>query len=46
MWGPSGAAFASLVTQIFTSLIIPFCIRELRPNVRLMIEAIILKNVF
>lgn len=46
MWGASGAAFASLITQIFTSIILPYCIKELRPNAKLMIEAIMLKNVF
>lgn len=43
-WGASGAALASLITQIFTSIIIPAVIPEMRPNVKLMIEAIILKN--
>ena len=46
LWGPSGAAFASLVTQVFTSIILPYCIKELRPNAKLMLEAIILKDVF
>ena len=44
--GPSGAAVASLVTQIFTSIILPYCIKDLRPNAKLMLEAIILKDVF
>ena len=38
--GASGAALASLITQIFTSIILPACFRELRPNAKLMIEAI------
>ena len=46
MWGAPGAAFASLITQIFTSIILPYCIKELRPNAKLMIEAILLKDVF
>ncbi len=46
MWGASGAAFASLITQIFTSIILPYCIPDIRPNAKLMIEAIMLKGVF
>lgn len=46
MWGPTGAAAASLITQIFTSIILPYCIKALRPNAKLMLEAIILKDVF
>lgn len=44
MWGPSGAALASLVTQILTSIVLPLCIRDLRPNAKLMLEAIMLKK--
>lgn len=43
--GVVGAATASLVTQILTSIIIPCFIKELRPNVKLIIEAICLKGV-
>lgn len=43
--GPSGAALASLVTQISTITIFPFMIKELRPNVKLMVDAIRLKDV-
>ena len=46
VWGPSGAALASLITQIFTSMILPCCIKALRPNAKLMVEAIMLKDVF
>lgn len=46
VWGPAGAALASLITQIFTSIILPYCIKDLRPNAKLMLEAIFLKNVF
>ena len=46
LWGPSGAALASLLTQILTTLILPWMIRELRPNAKLMIDALLLKNVF
>lgn len=41
--GASGAALASLITQIFTSIILPCFIRELQPNVKLMIDAILLR---
>ncbi|MBO5411743.1 MAG: flippase [Clostridia bacterium] len=44
--GASGAALASLITQISTSIILPLFIKDLRPNARLMLEAIILKDVF
>ena len=40
-----GAALASLVTEICTSMILPYFIKELRPNVKLMIDAFLLKNV-
>lgn len=46
LWGAAGAAFASLITQIATSIILPFFIKDLRPNAKLMLEAIILKDVF
>ena len=45
IWGASGAAFASLVTQIGTVLIFPLLYRDLRPNVKLIFEAIFLKNI-
>lgn len=43
--GATGAAVASLVTQIATSILLPLCIRDLRPNAKLMLEAILLKNI-
>lgn len=46
LWGPAGAALASLITQIATTVILPALIRPLRPNARLMIEAAMLKGVF
>ena len=45
IWGTSGAALASLITQIFTSLILPSFFREIRGNVNLMLDAILLKGV-
>ena len=46
LWGASGAAFASLLTQISTILVFPALIKDLRPNVKLMVDAILLKKVF
>lgn len=46
LWGSSGAALASLLTQISTILLFPALIKDLRPNVRLMLDAILLKGVF
>lgn len=45
LWGASGAALASLITQIFTSVVLPSFFKEMRPNVKLMIEAICLKKI-
>lgn len=44
--GAAGAALASLITQVFTSIILPLFIKDLRPNAKLMLEAIILRDVF
>ena len=46
LFGASGAAFASVVTQISTIMIFPLFIRKMRPNVKLMLDAICLKDVF
>ena len=40
LWGVSGAAAASLITQMATSIFLPLCFKELRPNAKLMLEAI------
>lgn len=42
--GASGAALASLITQMFTSILLPLCFTEMRPNAKLMLEAIFLRN--
>jgi O-antigen/teichoic acid export membrane protein len=42
--GACGAALASLVTQVFTSILLPLCFKELRPNAKLMLEAIMLRK--
>lgn len=44
-YGASGAALASLITQVMTSLVIPYCLKDLRENAKLMMEAICLKNI-
>lgn len=44
-WGPTGAAVASLVTQIFTTVCLPAMIPPLRPNAKLMVEALLLKGI-
>lgn len=46
LWGAAGAALASLITQICTSIVLPCFIKGIRPNAKLMLEAIILKDVF
>lgn len=45
VWGATGAAVASLITQVLTSIVLPFLIKPLRPNSTLMLEAIALKGV-
>lgn len=44
IWGATGAAFASLVTQILTTVIVPLLLRGTRRNAALMLEAVCLKN--
>ena len=46
LWGTSGAALASLLTQISSVCVFPMIFKELRPNVKLMIDAVMLKDVF
>lgn len=45
VWGAAGAALASLITQISTTVLLPALIPPLRPNARLMVEAMLLKDV-
>ena len=40
LFGCSGAALASLITQLCTSIIIPLFIKEFRPNVKLMMDSL------
>lgn len=42
--GAVGAALASLVTQICTSILLPMCFKDMRPNARLMLQAMMLKG--
>lgn len=44
--GGAGAALASLITQIFTSIVLPFAFKEMRPNAKLMLEAITFRKTF
>ena len=46
LWGSSGAALASLLTQISTIILFPALLKDLRSNVQLMLDAILLKDVF
>lgn len=43
VWGAAGAAFASLITQIGTIIIFPLFIKSFRQNIKLIIDAILLK---
>lgn len=45
IWGARGAAIASLITQICTSLVIPAFIEDMRPNIRLIIDAFALRGI-
>lgn len=44
-WGALGAAAASLAAQVVTTLIAPILIPKLRENGKLMLEAIMLRNI-
>lgn len=44
-WGANGAALASLLAQILTGFVLPFFIKDLRPNAKLMLDSILLKNI-
>ena len=45
LWGETGAAAASLITQVSTIFVFPVLIRELRPNVKLMLEGILFQKI-
>lgn len=44
IFGASGAAIATLVTQISTIFLFPVLIKDMRPNVKLVAEAVMLKG--
>ena len=44
-WGASGAAAASLITQVATTTVLPALIKPLRPNCKLMLDAVLLRGV-
>lgn len=44
-YGAVGAAFASLISQISTVIIVPFFIKELRENSMMIIEAILFRGI-
>ena len=41
----SGAAIASLLAQMLTTIIVPFFIKDIKNNSILMIEGILLRNI-
>ena len=45
IWGASGAAMASLAAQILTTMVVPFFIKELKENSKLMMDAILLRGI-
>lgn len=45
IWGASGAAAASLLTQITTIFVWPLMIKTMRPNAKLMLDAILLRDI-
>lgn len=46
VFGMVGAALASFITELFTSIIFPLMIKDMRSNSLMMLQAIILKKVF
>lgn len=45
VWGGAGAALASLVTQMSTTVLLPALIKPLRPNAQMMLDALLLRGV-
>lgn len=45
-WGAVGAAAASLAAQVITTMVTPFFISGMKENGKLMVEAILLKDIF
>lgn len=46
VWGAFGAGVASLLTQIFTNIVVGYLISAIRPNNKLMLQALNLKTTF
>lgn len=46
VWGIEGAAIATLITQIFTSLIAPMCFRETRQHTGIVMRSVRLYKIF
>ena len=44
--GATGAALASLITEICTSIVLPLIFRDMRQNAKLILQAMLLKDVF
>ena len=45
VWGATGAAIASLITQISTIFLFPLFIKPMRKNTKLLAEALLLKGI-
>lgn len=45
VWGACGAAFASVLTQIFTNLAVGFFMKPIRPNNRLLLRGLDPRNI-
>lgn len=45
LWGATGAAASSLITQMLTTIVVPFFIKDLRRNSVLMVEGIVFKGI-
>lgn len=45
IWNVNGAAVASLLTQMSTIFVFPMLFRDLRPNVKLILDAVLLRGV-
>ena len=45
VWGASGAALASLAAQVFTTMVVPFFIKDMKENSMMILDAIMLKGI-
>lgn len=45
-WGATGAAAASLITQVMTSVLLPLLWKDMRGNVKLILQGIMLIDCF